>query len=74
MSDRLDMNNESLVAEIAFDIGQATKMQPSMDGRCNRLHDDAENRRIARAAIRAINRWEVQGRAADASDDWEESP
>jgi len=58
---KLDMNNETLVAEIAFDIGQATKMQPAMDGRCRRLHNDDENRRIARAVIRSINAIAARG-------------
>lgn len=61
---RLNMDDEALVAEIAFDIGQATKMQPSMDGRCKRLHNDDENRRIARAAIRAINHYDAIARRA----------
>jgi hypothetical protein len=52
----LDHDNDALVGEIAFEIGQSTKMAPSMDGRCHRLHGDEENRRIARAVLRYLRR------------------
>jgi hypothetical protein len=52
----LSIDDEPLVSEVAFEVGQATKQQPHMGGKRRGGHGEQENRRIARAAIRAISR------------------
>jgi hypothetical protein len=53
---RLSADDETLVADVAFAIGETLKHQPEMGGNCRTVHGEETNRRSARAAIREIAR------------------
>lgn len=50
----IDHNDEALLSAVAYEVGQATKQQPTMNGQCRGGHGEQENRRIARAVIHTI--------------------
>ena len=52
---RLSTEDEELCEAIVAQVELQTRADPSMDGRCHRVHGEEENQRIARAAIRGVN-------------------